>query len=49
MDGTASCAQCGKMTSARLDGKPPTCFSCLARKQAKLIAKLEELAKTETL
>ena len=43
MDRRAPCAQCGKMTSARLDGKPALCFACLTRKQEELIARLEAL------
>ena len=43
MSGTTACAKCGKMTSARLDGKPSTCFACLSKRQDKLIAKLSRV------
>ena len=46
MDETESCAQCGKTTRARLDGKPPICFSCLSRETDEVLAKLEALPRT---
>ena len=43
MNGTASCAKCGRVTSSRIDGKPPTCFACLSKRQDKLIEKLARI------
>ena len=48
MNRTATCVKCGKMTSARLDGKPATCFACLSKKD-NLIARLVALAGTENI